>query len=512
MSGRLVALPLSLLSAALLAACGGDDTSRTAEKPQGASAEAAAFCEEHQIAEAQCPWCHPDLVESLGWCKGHEVAEAFCYQCNPALVPAFKAAGDWCAGHDRPESQCYVCNPELDPASKGTTDPEQVGVLEQRPPGPDVPRSQIPPAVHCSTEGLVVQFDSADIAGDAGLELVPVEQRSLTQTLECNARLDYDGDLHSRLSSAVPGIVSVVHHDLGDAVEPGEPLVTIRSAELGAAKAAYLQALAALKLKQRNHAREADLLDQGAGTEKAEQEAETELADGRIAASRTEQELRRLGLSTQQIDEVARREDTSPTFVLSAPFAGRVVERETAVGEVVRPEVPLVAVADVSRMWAMADVYESDILDVQVGQSVVLQVEGLRGRTVPGRVTWVSSHVDSRTRTLQARVEVGNPDGLLRANMFAKATIAVRDHHPALVVPVDAVQWEGCCNVVFVKRSEVLYEPRKVMLGVNTGRVYEVLSGVRAGEEVVTQGSFLLKTEILKGSIGAGCCEVDPGA
>jgi len=512
MFGRLGALPLSLLSAAVLAACGGNDTSHTAEKPESASAETAAFCEEHQISEAQCPWCHPDLVESLGWCKGHEVPEAFCYQCNPALIPAFQAAGDWCAGHDRPESQCYLCNPELDPAKKEATDAEQVGMLQHHQPGSDVPRSQIPPAVYCSTEGLVVQFDSADIPRDAGLELVPVEQRPLAQILECNARLDYDGDLHTRLSSAVPGIVSVVHHDLGDAVEPGEPLVTIQSAELGAAKAAYLQALAVLRLKERNHTREADLLDQGAGTERAVQEAETELAEGRIAVSRAEQELLRLGLSTERIADVARREDTSPAFVLSAPFAGRVVEREAAVGEVVRPEGPLLAVADVSRMWAIADVYESDILDVHVGQSVVLHVEGLRGRNVPGLVTWVSSHVDPRTRTLQARIEVENPDGLLRANMFAKASIAVRDHHPALVVPVDAVQWEGCCNVVFVKRSEVLYEPRKVMLGVNTGRVYEVLSGVRAGEEVVTQGSFLLKTEILKGSIGAGCCEVDPGA
>ena len=78
-------------------------------------------------------------------------------------------------------------------------------------------------------------------------------------------------------------------------------------------------------------------------------------------------------------------------------------------------------------------------------------------------------------------------------------------------MPVDAVQWEGCCNVVFVKQSETLYEPRKVLLGVNTGTAYEVLDGLTGGEEVVTQGSFLLKTELLKGSIGAGCCEVNPG-
>lgn len=510
MSARPVLFASLLLATAAIAACARDDANET--QPQTTSAGAAAFCEEHQIAEAQCPWCHPDLVQSLGFCQGHGVPEAFCYQCNPALIPAFQAVGDWCAGHDRPESQCYLCNPELDPARQAAADPQQVGTLAPHPSGRDVPRSQLPPAVYCSTQDLVVQFDSADIARQAGLELVAVEERPLTQILACNARLDYDGDRHAHLSSAVPGIVSVVHHDLGDVVERGEPLVTIQSAELGAAKAAYLQALAVVKLDERNHARQTDLLSRDAGTERAVQEAETALAEGRIAVSRSEQELRRLGLSTETIADVARREDTSPTFVLSAPFGGRVVMRAAAIGEVVHPDEPLVSVADLSRMWALVDVYESDMLDVHPGQSVVLQVDGLRGRAVPGIVTRVASHVDPRTRTLQARVEVDNPDGVLRANLFATAEIAVRDRHPALVVPVDAVQWEGCCNVVFVKRSEVLYEPRKVLLGVNTGRVYEVLRGVRAGEEVVTQGSFLLKTEILKGSIGAGCCEVEPGA
>ncbi|MBZ0268103.1 efflux RND transporter periplasmic adaptor subunit, partial [bacterium] len=386
------------------------------------------------------------------------------------------------------------------------------GGLVEVPADRDVPRSQLPPAVHCTTQDLLVQFDSADISRQAGLEVVPVEQRSITATLEGNARIAYDGDRHARLSSPVSGVVAAIHHDLGDSLEAGDPLVTIASAELGAAKAAYLQALAAAKLRSRHHAREADLLDRGAGTETAVLEAETAMVEGRITVSRTEQELLRLGLSAERIAAVARDGDTSPTFVLAAPFAGRVVDRAAALGEFVETNAPLLAVADVSRMWALVDVFESDFLDVHAGQTVVLHVEGLRGRTVPGIVTRVSSHVDPRTRTLPVRVEVANPGGVLRANMFAKASIALRDHHPALVVPVDAVQWEGCCNVVFVKRSDVVYEPRKVHLGVNTGSVYEVLRGVRAGEEIVTQGSFLLKTEILKGSIGAGCCEVDPGA
>ena len=148
---------------------------------------------------------------------------------------------------------------------------------------------------------------------------------------------------------------------------------------------------------------------------------------------------------------------------------------------------------------------------IEPGQSVVLKVVGLRGEAFGGRIARVSTHVDPRTRTLKARAVVTNSEGLLRANMFGAALITIHDKRPVLVVPKGAVQWEGCCNVVFVKRSDTLYEPRKVRLGYETDRFYEVKSGVEPGETVVTQGSFLLKTEILKGSIGAGCCpEVTP--
>jgi cobalt-zinc-cadmium efflux system membrane fusion protein len=123
----------------------------------------------------------------------------------------------------------------------------------------------------------------------------------------------------------------------------------------------------------------------------------------------------------------------------------------------------------------------------------------------------VAPALDPRTRTLKARAEVPNPDGLLRAGTFAKALVTVSPQAPALLVPKSAVQWEGCCNVAFVRRSDVVFEPRKLRLGPATDRHYVVLDGLAEGDEVVTTGSFLLKTEILKGSIGAGCCEVEPG-
>ena len=113
-------------------------------------------------------------------------------------------------------------------------------------------------------------------------------------------------------------------------------------------------------------------------------------------------------------------------------------------------------------------------------------------------------------KALKVRAEFINANGLLRAGMFAKAIVTIRKPEPVLLIPKEAVQWDGCCNVVFIRRSDVLFEPRKVLLDYETETAFVAAEGVREGDTVVTTGSFLLKTEILKGSIGAGCCPVDP--
>ncbi len=119
--------------------------------------------------------------------------------------------------------------------------------------------------------------------------------------------------------------------------------------------------------------------------------------------------------------------------------------------------------------------------------------------------------MDHRTRTVQARLTLPNEAGLLRANLYGTARIAVYENEPVLTVPDAAVQSDGCCQLVFVQESPTLYRPRKVTLGTKVDGHYAVLDGVQEGEAVATAGSFLLKTEILKTSIGAGCCEVEPG-
>ena len=120
---------------------------------------------------------------------------------------------------------------------------------------------------------------------------------------------------------------------------------------------------------------------------------------------------------------------------------------------------------------------------------------------------WLGSEVHDKVRTVSVLAQVNNKENLLRVNMFGKVKILIHQNENVVVVPKKAIQWEGCCHIVFIQLENDLYAPRKVRLGYEGKDFYEVKAGLLAGEPVVTEGSFLLKTEILKSSIGAGCTD-----
>ncbi len=470
------------------------------------------LCENHGIPEVACPFCDPSLVDKRGHCGAHGVAEALCTRCNPVLIAAFKAEGDWCAEHGLPDSQCVICNPSLASAAQAPTLIDLPAEAPRRAEGDETPRWKRKPSSLCNTAISIVRLDSPDVARAAGLAFEKVVARPVRETISCNVEVAFDGDRYARLATRASGVVSGVRLDLGDRVKPGDTLATVDSVELGSAKAAYLQALTLVSLWEKNHTRELGLEAKRVATERDVLEAETKLVESRIGLSSATQKLRNLGLSDEAIRRVADENDTSSHLAVAAPFAGVVVERDAVIGEVVDTTRPLFAIADTSRMWAWLDLYEADVARVQPGQPVEIVIEGLGGRTFAGTVTWISSHVDPRTRTLKVRAAIDNSDGLLRANMFGRGEITVRVRNNAILVPKSAVQWEGCCNVVFVRHTDTVYQPYKVTLGYERDGYFVVEKGLAAGETIVTVGAFLLKTEVLKGNIGAGCCEVDPGA
>ncbi|HLU46959.1 MAG TPA: efflux RND transporter periplasmic adaptor subunit, partial [Planctomycetota bacterium] len=345
-----------------------------------------------------------------------------------------------------------------------------------------------------------------------GLAYERVERRSLARTLERNAELVFDANRHARLSSRAPGVLREIRKNVGDRMEQDETIAVIDSPVLTEAKATYFRSQALLSLRERTLERERKLLDAGAGTERALFEAETGVAEASIVLRDAEERLRSLGLATSEIARLASEKDTSGELHLKTPFAGTIVERSASIGESVDPGDPIISIADVSTLWAKIELREEDVGIVKQGLRATLEVSGLSRRRFEGELLWIGSRVDRRTRTLEACAEIPNPDGLLRDGMFARAVIVLgEDGDGSIAVPKAAVQWDGCCNIVFLKRSESVFEPRRVSLGWETDEFFAVKGGVAEGDVVVTTGSFLLKTEILKESIGAGCCEPRAG-
>lgn len=469
----------------------------------------AGACAAHGIQ--RCPFCSPALLESMGFCREHGVPEAICTRCRGDLEAAFRAAGDWCAGHGLPESQCEACNRGvLDKYRKydRTSAPTTRGAADITVVPAGTPRIHREPSLACAVEDSVVRFASAAVAARAGLTYCEVRRVPLRRTVAAPAELEYDARRRALLAPRAPGSVVEVRKELGDRVAEGDVMVVVRCASLGTAKSELLQAAARVQLGEKSLERARLLLGSSLATEQDVLETELRLTESRIALAVAEQGLRNLGLDDAQIHKVREAKDISGLLQLVAPFPGVVVAQHAVIGQIADPAAPLVGIADPVRMWVMADVDPADIAAVAVGQRVLVTLDGLRGETFGGRVTWVSTELDPRTRTIKVRAEVDNTAGRLRARSFGRVRIVTRDGEEALLVAKDAVQWEGCCNVAFVRRSDTEFLPRKLRLGYDTGEFYEVLTGLAAGEEVVTQGSYLLRTELQKGSIGAGCCDV----
>jgi len=330
-----------------------------------------------------------------------------------------------------------------------------------------------------------------------------------------------------------------------DAVTAGATTDAIRQrlegVLVGEAKARLLRAHAKLQLTRAEANREAKLLEKQISSERDFQSAQSEFAAAEaeflaireeiaftserelIAAERAwqtahtaleaaERQLHILGLSNKQVHAIGSEPDMQLSrYALQSPVSGRIVELTVAAGEAVVASDVLFVIVDNSTMWLLADVYERDLLLLREGAPVLFTVDGLPGASFEGQLNWISSRLDDRTRTVRVRANLPNDNGLLRANMFGVARLIVHDEAKVLSVAADAVQTDGCCQLVFVQEDDTVFTPRKVVLGARVNGHVEVLEGLKEGERVASTGSFLMKTEILKSNIGAGCCEVDPG-
>jgi cobalt-zinc-cadmium efflux system membrane fusion protein len=356
---------------------------------------------------------------------------------------------------------------------------------------------------------------------NASVGLVPVTMAQLPATLEVTGIVAPD---ESRVAHVLPlarGVVERINVTLGSRVAAGQPLLTYDNVELGQLIGEFLSERAALRQAETNREVKRTSLDRAEALIKieaiAQQELDVRRAEFRNAeagvdsaqarASKIEEQLHRFGLSDQDVRALSPEADEAPHrtashSVLRAPFAGVVTKFDVAVGEVVETNKELFTIADMSTVWVLADVYEKDLSKIRRDGLVAIKVDAYPERTFTGRVTYVSDLIDPTTRSAKVRCVVENRDGALKLDMFAKVTLTSADERVALVVPADAIQQIDNQSVVFVQQTTTRFERRNVEIGLRSGDLVEIVSGLDEGRTIVGRGSFYLKTALLRERIG----------
>jgi cobalt-zinc-cadmium efflux system membrane fusion protein len=410
-------------------------------------------------------------------CAEHGVLEAICTKCHPKLIAVFQSRGDYCEAHGLPMSVCPVHFPE-----RGG-----------RPPG-DASIDEAP------ADGTRIRFKSLETARRSGLEFVEAVAGSGTSGIAAPAVIVVDASRMAQINAPASGVVRRLLVSSGSVVGVGTPLAEIASAEVGVARSNLQAAAARARAAEAAYGRAKELHDRGYApirdVQTAEQEWET--AQGEVQAASTA--LAMMGAS----------EGSAGTYVLRSPIRGTVITTAGSVGSLVDIDKSLFVIVDASTLWADIDIPEREAHRVTKGQRVVLSLDGLAGREFHARVHSISPVIDPHTRSARARALITTKDAALRVNMFARATVFTNTSRTAVLVPRAAVQEAKGVRLVFIRMSEDRFETRRVDAAPADGEMVAIHSGVKPGEPVVTTGSFLLKTETLKGSIGTGCCEVDP--
>lgn len=262
----------------------------------------------------------------------------------------------------------------------------------------------------------------------------------------------------------------------GEAVDKGTMLVAIYSPQLVASQAEYV-----LALNNADRLKNSPFADVRQGAQQL------------VEASRQRLEL--LDVPAHQLRQLEKTRQPMKSLHIHSPFKGIVMHIGAREGERITPATELFRIADLTHVWVIAEIYEDDQPWVKVGDRVTMQVKGIPGQTFEGAVSYIYPWLERKTRTLRLRLTFDNPDLLLKPEMFANVTIHAGKKLHAIVVPTEAIVRSGTHEQVFVQREAGKYEPREVTTGVQADGMIQIIRGLKAGEQVVTSGQFLIDSE-----------------
>jgi cobalt-zinc-cadmium efflux system membrane fusion protein len=369
-----------------------------------------------------------------------------------------------------------------------------------------------PGAHHAEGMPETVTLSPAAIS-ESGIQTWSVKPVDLEHLLVLNGSVGHDENRLLEVAANVPGRVVSIPVDLGARVRTGDPLVVIESVELGKAREEFLRELSSLRVSARSYERARRLVDAKAISEGEFQSREGDYLSRKAAAEAAERALHLLGENEASIarlraaaaSDVEVHASEAPRLTLRAPFAGRVIDRKIAPGALFAAQQPLLTVADLSLVWVFLQAYEKDLALLKEGLPVTIRTEAYPQETFRGRIDFVGSVLDPQARTVRARATVPNADERLKPGMFVKAVVDVpkpaEEAKNVLAVPQSALQTLEGRTTVFVQSAPGVFERHFVETGHSFEGFTEVLSGVRPGDAVVTEGSFILKSEFAKATL-----------
>lgn len=481
-------------------------------------------------------WTLPKFSELRGetapakedWCPVHAVPESVCVECNLDLMPRGEGFG-FCKVHGVHE--CTLCNPGLaqTQTSRATTrdDLDRAAnalAFAERPVNNG----------RCKQHRRRIQFESEKVVEKYGIGVESVWTAPVVEAVPGTAEVTYDQTLTARLSARAPGSVFRAFKQVGESVKRGELVALVDAGEVGRAKAAFLQAVVQARLETQTYERVKKLAGNGVSQQEVDRAfaAVSEVRIGLATAQQTltnlglpvdaaafeavtnEQlpdRLRFLGLPKSVTDDFDPKTTTGNLLPIVAPFDGVVATRDVVAGEVVDTAKVMFVVVDPRQMWLVLDVRAEDAKAVKPGSPIRFRPDG-GSDEVPSRVSWVSTEARHDTRTVKVRATLPNADGRLKANTFGTGRVVLREEPKAVVVPSEAVHYEGCCHVVFVRDKNYLldgapkvFHTRTVRIGARDDKQTEIIAGVLPGELIAVKGSTVLRSELLKNNLGAGC-------
>jgi membrane fusion protein, heavy metal efflux system len=334
-----------------------------------------------------------------------------------------------------------------------------------------------------------------EAAAAAGVEVRPVARGAFRIHRDFPATVQPNKNKLAEVTTLVRGRATDVYVDVGADVHGGALLAKLYSSDLGLAQSTYLKTAAKLHEAELAYERAKSLFEDKAISLAELQKREAEVKSARAEAREARDRLQVLGLHEPDIQRLDREHQIQSSVSISAPFAGRVIARNLAKGEVVETHHELFTVADLSEVWVVANIPEKDVRLIRRDQAVEIRLAAYPQEVFQGTITYVGDVLDPATRTMQLRVTAPNRGGRLKPEMFATVRVYTNTVPDALTVPMASVQRDQGQAFVFVQTEPGLFETRAVQLGDESEDVVKVSNGLREGELLVVKGAFALKSE-----------------